>query len=31
MGEPGVTRVTSSDTEYIGIRSELGELKHLST
>ena len=31
MGEPGYMRMWSSITEYIGYRSELGELKHLST
>jgi hypothetical protein len=31
MGEPGITKVMSFITEYIGYESELGELKHLST
>ena len=31
MGEPGPCHDGSSATEYIGCRSERGELKHLST
>jgi hypothetical protein len=31
MGEPGFVKAKSFITEYIGYKSELGEVKHLST
>ena len=31
MGKPGTSDVVSPGTEYIGVRGERGEVKHLST